>query len=78
MRLTGITYMSIGLSMVGYAVTCLRYVRDHHITVPASAPLLDQVVWLLTLDCLVSVVALGAPAGAVRWGHAVQNRRARH
>ncbi len=73
-RLRGIAIMAIGLSMVGYGVTNVRYLRGHHIMVPPSAPLPDQIIWLLTLVFLGSFPVLVAVMGAVRY---LENRRAR-
>jgi hypothetical protein len=77
MRLRGMTFMTAGLAMVGYGVITPRYSHGGHVTVAPSAPLLDQVIWLLTLACLVSFVALGTLLMAVGWMHTAQNRRAR-
>jgi hypothetical protein len=73
-RLRGSAFLAIGLSMVGYGVTVPRYTYGGHTTLPSNAPLLDQVIWLLTLVCLVSFVALVAALG---WVSYAQNRRAR-
>jgi hypothetical protein len=74
MRLTGLAFLAMGLSMVGYSVTNLRYLRSHHIVVPPSAPLPDQIIWLLTLACLGSFLVLAAMSGVVRY---LETRRAR-
>lgn len=67
-------FLTVGLTMMSYGVTGLRYTRGHNVTVPPSAPLLDQVIWKLFHACLWSLFALAMAVGWVRYA---QNRRVR-
>jgi hypothetical protein len=41
-----------GLGFVGFGVTTLRYTQGRYVSVPATAPLIDQAIWTLTFICM--------------------------
>lgn len=52
-RLWLIGWTTMGLGFVCLGVTVLRHSKGQHIVIPASAPLIDRVIWGLFWICLV-------------------------
>lgn len=67
----------MGLGWVGFGVIALRYTRGQYVSVPAAAPLLDQVIWIVSLVCLNGSFAMGVVWTLVETAQK-QKRHARH
>ena len=51
-RLWLLLWTVMGLGLVGYAITLLRYAQGNHVVVPASAPFIDRAIWVGSFVCV--------------------------
>lgn len=47
-----ILFTLAGLGFIGFGLTVLRYSDGHYVSVPATAPLIDQVIFALSIVCM--------------------------
>lgn len=53
-----IGWAMVGLGFVCFGVTVLRHVKGSYVSLPASAPLIDQAIWVLSVVCFFGGFAL--------------------
>jgi len=53
-----IAFGMAGAGWVGFGLTVMRHSHGPYVDVPASAPRIDQVIWIVSLTCLFSGFAI--------------------
>jgi hypothetical protein len=72
-----IAFTMAGLGFICFGITTLRYTRGQYVSVPATAPQIDQAIGILAIICICGSLAIGVAWALAQTAQQNSKRRTR-